>query len=39
MKEKELNISFELVDKPRISKEINKLDNKKTCQEHDILVN
>ena len=38
MKEKDLNFSFELVDKPKISKEINKLDGKKTCQEHDIPV-
>ena len=38
MKEKDLNFSFEFVDKPKISKEINKLDGKKTCQEHDIPV-
>ena len=38
MKDKDLNFSFEFVDKPRISKEINKLDGKKTFQEHDILV-
>ena len=38
MKEKDLNFSFEFVDKPKISKEINKLDGKKACQEHDILV-
>ena len=25
---------FEFVDKPKISKEINKLDEKKACQEH-----
>ena len=38
MKEKDLNFSFEFVYKPKISKEINKLDSKKTCQEHDIPV-
>ena len=38
MKEKDLNFSFEFVDKPKISKEINKLDGKKACQEHDIPV-
>ena len=38
MKEKNLNFSFEFVDKTKISKEINKLDGKKTCQEHDIPV-
>ena len=38
MKEKDLNFSFEFVDKPKISKEINKLDGKKACQEHDIIV-
>ena len=31
MKEKNLNFSFEFVDKPKTSKEINKLDGKKTC--------
>ena len=36
MKEKALNFSFEFVDKPNISKEINKLDGKNTCQEHNI---
>ena len=38
MKKKDLNFSFEFVDKPKISKEINKLDGKKACQEHDIPV-
>ena len=38
MKEKDLYFSFEFVDKPNISKEINKLDEKKACQEHDIPV-
>ena len=38
MKEKDLNFSFEFVDKPKNSKEINKLDGKKACQEHDIPV-
>ena len=38
MKEKDLNFSFEFVHKPKISKEINKLDSKKACQEHDIPV-
>ena len=38
MKEKDLNFSFEFVDKLKISKEINKLDSKKACQEHDIPV-
>ena len=38
MKEKDLNFSFEFVDKPKISKEIDKLDGKKPCQEHDIPV-
>ena len=38
MKEKDLNFSFEFVDKPKISKEINKLDGKKACQEHNIPV-
>ena len=39
MKEKEdLYFSFEFVGKPKISKEINKLDRKKACQEHDIPV-
>ena len=38
MKEKDLYFSFEFVDKPKISKEINKLDKKKACQEHDIPV-
>ena len=36
MKEKDLYFSFEFIDKPKISKEINKLDEKKACQEHDI---
>ena len=39
MKEKDLYFSFEFVDKPKISKEINKLDGKKAYQEHDIPVN
>ena len=38
MKEKALNFSFEFVVKPKISKEINKLDGKKACQEHNIPV-
>ena len=38
MKEKDLCFSFEFVDKQKISKEINKLDEKKACQEHDIPV-
>ena len=38
MKEKNLNFSFEFVDKPKISEEINKLNGKKACQEHDIPV-
>ena len=38
MKEKDLHFSFEFIDKPKISKEINKLDRKKACQEHDIPV-
>ena len=38
MKEKDFSFSFEFVDKPKISKEMNKLDKKKACQEHDILV-
>ena len=38
MKEKDLYFSFEFVDKPKISKEIDKLDEKKSCQEHDIPV-
>ena len=38
MKEKDLNFSSEFVHKPKISEEINKLDSKKACQEHDILV-
>ena len=38
MKEKDLNFSFEFVNKPKISKEMNKLDGQKACQEHDILV-
>ena len=33
-----MNFSFEFVNKPKISKEINKSDNKKTCQEHDIPI-
>ena len=38
MKEKDLNFSFEFVNKSKISKKINKLDDKKACQEHDIPV-
>ena len=38
MKEKDLYFSFEFVDKPKISKDINKLDSKKACQEHEIPV-
>ena len=38
MKEKDLNFSFEFDNKPKISKEINKLDGKKACQKHDIPV-
>ena len=38
MKEKDLNFSFEFVKKQKISKEINKLDGEKACQEHDSLV-
>ena len=30
MKEKDWNFSFEFIDKPKISKEISKLDSKKT---------
>ena len=33
-----MNFSFEFVNKTKISKEINKLDSKKACQEHDIPV-
>ena len=38
MKEIDLNFSFEFVDKPKIFKEINKLDSKNACQELDISV-
>ena len=38
MKEKDLYFSFEFVDKPKISKEINNLDSKKAWQKHDIPV-
>ena len=38
MTEKDLNFCFEFVEKPKISKEIDKLDRKKPCQEHDIPV-
>ena len=38
MNEKDLNFCFEFVDKPKISKEINQLNGKKACQEHDIPV-
>ena len=35
---KDLYFSFEFVDKPKMSKEINELDMKKAFQEHDIPV-
>ena len=35
---KDLYFSFEFVDEPKISKEINKSDRKKAFQEHDIPV-
>ena len=38
MKEKDLYFSFKFIDKPKISKETNKLDKKKACEEHDIPV-
>ena len=38
MKEKNLNFSFEFVDKSKMLKEINELDSKKACQDHDIPV-
>ena len=38
MKEKDLCFSFEFFDKQKNSKEINKLDEKKACQEHDIPI-
>ena len=38
MKDKDLYFSFEFVDKPEISKEINKLDGKKACKGHDTPV-
>ena len=38
MKEKDLYFSFEFVGKPKISKEINKLDRKKSCHKYDIPV-
>ena len=38
MKKKYLNFSLESVKKPKVSKEINKLDGKKAYQEHDIPV-
>ena len=31
MKKKDLYFSFEFVDEPKISKELNKLDGKKAC--------
>ena len=37
-KEKYLKFSFEFVDKLKTSKEINKLDGKKACHEHDVPV-
>ena len=33
-----MHFSFEFVNKPKISKKINKLNGKKGCQEHDIPV-
>ena len=33
-----MHFSFEFVDKPKISKEVNKLDRKKACQKHNIPV-
>ena len=38
MQEKDLYFSFEFVDKPKVSKELNKLDRKKACQELDIPI-
>ena len=38
MNKKDLYFSFEFVDKPKTSTEINKLDRKKACQKLDILV-
>ena len=38
LKEKDLNFSFEFVNKQKISKEVNKLDSKQACQEPDIPV-
>ena len=32
------NYTFEFINKPENFKEINKLDSKKACQEHDIPV-
>ena len=38
VQEKDLYFSFEFVDKPKVSKELNKLDRKKACQELDIPI-
>ena len=38
MNKKDLYFSFEFVDKPKTSTEINKLDRKKAYQKLDILV-
>ena len=38
MQKLRFEISFEFIDKAKVSKEINKLDGKKSCQEHDIQV-
>ena len=38
MQEKDLYFSFKFVDKPKVSKELNKLDRKKACQELDIPI-
>ena len=35
---KEKYFSFEFIDKLKIFKEINKLDSKKACEEHDFLL-
>ena len=37
MKEKGLNFSIEFVDKPKVSKEINNLNGKKSYQENLIF--
>ena len=38
IKEKDLYFSLEFVDKPKLSKEIYKLDRKKAYQKHDFPV-